>query len=118
MSMPTFSAEASLYKTSGHYHTDRHAINSSTQMTQMITAISPAAKGQDFPDQKCTCKGCASGGGDVTGQCSNVCKDKTVYSKGSEPYDYCKATDTGLTRPPTPLWWDYVVHDWGGVVSL
>ena len=52
-------------------------------------------KGQDFPGSKCTCKGCGSNPKgekvDVTGQCATVCKDKTVYSKGSEPYDYCKA---------------------------
>ena len=64
-----------------------------------------AAKGQDFPNHTCTCKGCGSTGGDVTGQCTTVCKDKTVYSKGSEPNDYCKASDagsgsgSGSTRP-------------------
>ena len=30
-------------------------------------------------------------GGDLTGDCASVCKGKTVYSKGSEPHDYCKA---------------------------
>ena len=50
-----------------------------------------AAQGQDFPNTTCSCKKCASGGGDVDGQCGSVCKDKTVYSKGSEPHDYCKA---------------------------
>jgi hypothetical protein len=50
-----------------------------------------AAQGQDFPNTTCTCKGCASGGGDVTGQCGSVCKNKTVYAAGSEPHDYCKA---------------------------
>jgi hypothetical protein len=50
-----------------------------------------AAQGQDFQNTTCTCKKCASGGGDVDGQCGSVCKDKTVYSKGSEPHDYCKA---------------------------
>lgn len=113
MNMPSFTAEASLYKTSGHYHTDRHAINSSTQM---ISAIYLAAQGQDFPNHKCTCKGCGEGGGDVTGQCASVCNGKTVYSAGSEPYDYCKAA--GLTRPPTPFWWDSLVHDLGVLVSL
>jgi hypothetical protein len=55
-----------------------------------------AAQGQDFPDVTCTCKGCGSGTppGDVTGQCPSVCKDKTVFSKGSEPNDYCKASAT------------------------
>jgi len=52
-------------------------------------------KGQDFPGSKCTCKGCGKSPTgattDVTGQCATVCKDKTVYSKGSESYDYCKA---------------------------
>lgn len=32
MKIPGFTAEASLYKTSGHYQTSRHAINSSTHM--------------------------------------------------------------------------------------
>jgi hypothetical protein len=53
-----------------------------------------AAPGQDFPGVTCTCKGCASGGGDLTGDCASVCKDKTVFSKGSEPHDYCKASAT------------------------
>jgi hypothetical protein len=61
-------------------------------MGQLATPVfAVQATGGDFPGTKCTCKGCGTGGGDVTGQCSNVCKDKTVYSKGSEPYDYCKA---------------------------
>jgi hypothetical protein len=99
MNMPRFTAQASLYKTSGHYQTDRHAINSSTRM---ISAIYSALDGQDFPNHTCTCQGCAEGGGDVTGQCASVCKDKTVYSKGSEPYDYCKAA---LVRPPRDFFW-------------
>jgi hypothetical protein len=57
-----------------------------------------AAKGQDFPNTTCTCKGCGSKGGDVTGQCASVCKDKTVYSKGSEPTDYCKAARVRLPK--------------------
>jgi hypothetical protein len=106
MNMPRFTGEASLYKTSGHYHADRHAINSSTQM---ISAIYSAAQGQDFPNSTCTCKGCASGG-DLTGQCASVCKDKTVYSKGSEPHDYCKAA---VMRPP----WVFVWYDLGDAVA-
>ena len=50
-----------------------------------------AADGESFPGTTCTCQGCASGGGDLTGDCATVCKGKTVYSKGSEPHDYCKA---------------------------
>jgi hypothetical protein len=50
-----------------------------------------AAQGQNFPKDTCTCQGCAKGGGDLTGKCGSVCKDKTVYSAGSEPHDYCKA---------------------------
>jgi hypothetical protein len=95
MNMPGFTAEISLYKTSGHYHTDRQALNSSTQMTG---AISLAAQGQDFPDTTCTCKGCGPKGGDVTGQCPSVCKDKTVFSKGSEPHDFCKAARVRPSR--------------------
>ena len=56
-----------------------------------------AAKGQDFPGTTCTCQGCAPGGGDTNGDCATVCKDKTVYSKGSEPHDYCKAAARPLT---------------------
>ena len=104
INMPGFTAEDSLYKTSGHYQTDKHAINSSTQM---IGAIYAAAQGQDFPGIKCTCKGCGSKGGDVTGQCSSVCKDKTVFAKGSEPYDYCKAARV-------LSWEDVVWHVPGG----
>ncbi len=36
MNMPRFTAEDSLYKTSGHYQTGRHAINSSMQMNGTI----------------------------------------------------------------------------------
>jgi hypothetical protein len=36
-----------------------------------------AGTGKDFPDTKCTCKDCAPNGGDLTGQCDSVCKDKT-----------------------------------------
>ena len=50
-----------------------------------------AADRESFPGTTCTCQGCASGGGDLTGDCASVCKGKTVYSKGSEPHDYCKA---------------------------
>lgn len=50
-----------------------------------------AAQGQDFPDTTCTCKECGANKTDVTGSCPSVCKDKTVYDKGSEPTDYCKA---------------------------
>lgn len=68
-------------------------------MTACLAVLCSSAnakqKGQDFPDTKCTCKACETtptgGKKDVTGQCDKVCKDKTVYSKGSEPYDYCKA---------------------------
>jgi hypothetical protein len=59
------------------------------------TIAALAAQGKDFPGQKCTCQGCGDHGGDVTGDCASVCKDKTVYSKGSLPNDYCKAQ--GLT---------------------
>jgi hypothetical protein len=102
MNMPGFTADASLYRTSGPYQTDRHAINSSTQMSSAIYSwaeysVYPSLRGQNFPNQTCSCHGCAAGGGDIIGQCATVCKDKTVYSKGSEPYDYCKAA---LVRPP------------------
>lgn len=73
--------------------------------------ISPsfAAQGQDFPNQKCTCVGCGPKGSDVTGQCASVCKDKTVYSKGSEPHDYCKAAKTG-GKPPLGHY-DFFIFD-------
>ncbi len=61
----------------------------------LSTTAALAAKGKDFPGTTCTCQGCEPGGGDTTGDCATVCKDKTVYSKGSEPHDYCKAQ--GLT---------------------
>lgn len=52
-----------------------------------------AGTGKDFPDTKCTCQECDPKGGDLIGQCTSVCKDKTVFAKGSEPYDYCKKND-------------------------
>lgn len=109
MNMPGFTAGASLSKTSGHFLTGRHAINPATQM---IGAIYAAAPGQDFPNHKCTCKGCGAKGGDVTGQCASVCKDKTVYDKGSESYDYCKAAVK--VRPP----WTWHWTGGGGWTSL
>ena len=63
-----------------------------------FTSSAEAAKGKDFPNTTCTCQGCGDKGGDVTGQCDTVCKDKTVYSKGSEPHDYCKAARVRLPR--------------------
>ena len=36
MNMPRFTAEVSLYKTSGHYRTGRQAINIPTRMISMI----------------------------------------------------------------------------------
>ena len=63
-----------------------------------IPSPAQAAKGKDFPNTTCTCKGCGNKGGDVTGQCDSVCKDKTVYSKGSEPNDYCKAARVRLPK--------------------
>lgn len=62
-------------------------------VTCLSTPVVFAGTGKDFPDTKCTCQECASNGGDLIGQCDSVCKDKTVYAKGSEPYDYCKKSD-------------------------
>lgn len=93
MQMPGFTAELSLPKKREHYQAARHAINTS----QMSSAIHLAAKGKDFPNHTCDCQGCAPGGGDVTGQCDSVCKDKEVYAKGSYPHDYCTKT---RVQPP------------------
>ena len=67
----------------------------------MITAViglsAPAAMagtGKDFPNTKCECRKCDPNGGDLIGQCDSVCKDKTVFAKGSDPLDYCKKDDT------------------------
>lgn len=72
-------------------------ISASAALVAMLVGCSSfaawAAKGKDFPGTTCTCQGCAPGGGDTTGDCASVCKDKTVYSKGSEPHDYCKAKE-------------------------
>jgi len=109
MNMPGFTAEASLYNTRRQYQTDGPAINSSTQMISG-SAICPAAKGREFPDHTCTCKGCGAKGGDVTGQCANVCTDKEVYAKGSEPHDYCNAARIRTLRD---FFWSFP----GGAVS-
>ena len=50
----------------------------------------------------CTCNGCATNGGDVVGQCSTVCKGKTVYKKGSQPHDWC-GKDPARRRPGGPV---------------
>lgn len=62
-------------------------------VTGLSTPTVMAGTGKDFPDTKCTCQECDPKGGDLIGQCNSVCKDKTVYAKGSEPYDYCKKND-------------------------
>src|SRR4030095_1061815 len=66
MTMPRFTAEASLYRTNGHYRTGRnsHAVNSSAQM---ISPIHPAR-------EKIEVHGCAPGSylvdnGDGTWDC-------------------------------------------------
>ena len=56
----------------------------------LLPLSASAGTGKDFPNTKCTCQKCEPNGGDTIGQCDVVCKDKTVYSKRSEPYDYCK----------------------------
>jgi len=100
MNLPGFRAACSLSHSSGYRETKPDAIHA-----QSAHSVYPSAMGQDFPGTKCTCKGCASGGGDLNGQCSSVCKDKTVYSKGSEPYDYCKAAARGSQQ-----WWRDLNH--------
>jgi hypothetical protein len=71
------------------------ALAASLAWSSAIPAL--AASGKDFPGTTCTCQGCAPGGGDSTGDCATVCKDKTVYSKGSEPHDYCKVQGFPVT---------------------
>jgi hypothetical protein len=44
MKIPAFTAEASLYKTSGHYRTGRHMV---TPTAQTVGLISPAAREQE-----------------------------------------------------------------------
>jgi hypothetical protein len=95
MNLPRFTAALSLTQSSGYRQIKARAIHIRSENSVYLSA-----RGQDFPGTTCTCKGCASGGGDLTGQCSSVCKDKTVYSKGSEPYDYCKAA-ARVSQP----WW-------------
>ena len=71
MNMPGFTAETSLYKTSGHYQTSRQVINLPTQMIRVIT---PAAiKGDGGID----CDNC------VGGQCVELhCLEKWIHGKG------------------------------------
>jgi hypothetical protein len=54
MSMPAFTAEASLYKTSGHYRTGQRTINSSAQT---VSPLYPAVRWQ--PDEVITPHSCA-----------------------------------------------------------
>jgi hypothetical protein len=98
MNLPGFTGVTSLSHTSGHWQVSAHPSHARSENSVYLSAM-----GQDFPGTTCTCKGCASGGGDLTGQCNSVCKDKTVYSKGSEPYDYCKAAARGSQQ----WWWNF-----------
>ena len=95
MNLPGFTAPFSLRHSGGYQQISAHGGHARSNNSVYLSA-----RGQDFPGTTCTCKGCASGGGDLTGQCASVCKDKTVYSKGSEPYDYCKAA-ARVSQP----WW-------------
>jgi hypothetical protein len=65
-----------------------------TAIIASVTLFAPltasAGNGQDFPDWKCTCVDCNGKDSDIVGQCASVCKDKTVFAKGSETYDYCR----------------------------
>jgi hypothetical protein len=108
MNLPGFTAAASLSHAGAHRPISAHAVRlyeggGSAVHSRSEYSVHLSAKGQDFPGTTCTCKGCTSGGGDLTGQCSSVCRDKTVYSKGSEPHDYCKAA----TRGSQPWWWNF-----------
>lgn len=62
-------------------------------------AIAEPATGQDFPGQTCICKECNMWHQDVVGKCRVVCKDKVVYAKRDEPYNYCKARKWNTTDP-------------------
>jgi hypothetical protein len=69
-------------------------ILASTAIVASVTLFAPltasAGTGQDFPGVKCTCVDCNGKDSDIVGQCDSVCKDKTVFAKGSETYDYCR----------------------------
>jgi hypothetical protein len=64
MTMPTFTAEASLYQTKGHYQTrsGRHAVNSSAQK---ISPVYPALRG----GETIHVHSCAPGFTDIGGVC-------------------------------------------------
>jgi hypothetical protein len=78
MTTPRFTAEASLYRTHGHYRANRHAINSSAPM---MSAIHPA--------EIIEVHGCAPGSemidwGDGTWSCETVGPD-TSWGGGGDP---------------------------------
>ena len=83
--------------------TDLHKGRGSAIRSQSDNSVYLSAMGEDFPGMACTYKGCASGRGDLTDQRFSACTEKTVYSKASEPYDYCKAA----TRGSRPWWWNF-----------
>ena len=92
--IPGFTARASLYENGGQHAAGRLLFGSAAR-SFAPNSVYLSAKGQEFPDHTCTCKGCDPKGGDLTGQCATVCKDKEVYAKGSDANDYCKAALTG-----------------------
>ena len=71
-----------------------------TMLVILLVTTALAARGQDIPNAICTCKKCGRNGADMTGNCRIVCKDKPIFPKGSEPYDYCTAG--GLWSDPPP----------------
>jgi hypothetical protein len=61
----------------------------------MFSPVFVAAKpGEDYVGSKCSCKKCAENGGDVFGDCENVCKGKetTVSTSGSARRE-CKKSE-------------------------
>jgi hypothetical protein len=64
MTMPAFTAEASLYKTSWHYRTGRHTVNTSPRM---LSPVWPALREQE--GEIIHVHGCPPGFRDIGGSC-------------------------------------------------
>lgn len=70
MNMPGFTAETSLYKTSGHYQAGKYAINSPINM---LSAVYPALRVSDVECKTFCCAACSCCANLGNATCCNSC---------------------------------------------
>ncbi len=97
MKMPGFTAEASLYKISGHCQPGRQALNLPAQTN---SSIYPATmKGEDKTGKNCERE--EKNGSSTFGKCESVCKGKELTRDALNNRWVCKASAIGRN----PLGW-------------